>query len=251
MIGCLLSVLLWKFDRQQFIKKMDKILESIIHNRTAIQIAYILITVFLTIILKKVESGEIYNGVTAFLVIDISNTERKNLNLSKKVDFYNSISTVTRAGICGFIAPLFYIIILGNYFGIIYMLVYNIRFNDDNKLFVWIWTILTIIPSLIMEIFLYVIYIVLNRQLKIDFKGEYCINTLTNPLLNVNILAAYVVGINFYYYYNSKNLNYFKSYGKYRNKIEYEDIKNYLSISYVNCIMTFVIFYLVIYIKTP
>lgn len=251
MIGCLLSVLLWKFDRPYFIKKMDKILENRIHNRTVIQITYILIMILLTIVLKKLESREIYNAVTAFLVIDISNTERKNLSLSEKADFYNSISTVTRSGICGFIAPLFYIIILGNYFGIMYMLVYNIRFNDDNKLFVWIWTTLTIIPSLIMEIFLYVIYIVLNRELKIDFKGEYFINTITNPLLNINILAAYVVGINFYYYYSSKNVNYFKSYGKYRNKIEYEDIKNYLSISYVNCIMTFAIFYLVIYIKTP
>ncbi|MCY6370366.1 hypothetical protein [Clostridium ganghwense] len=224
-------------------------MDKIIKNRGIIQIIYVSIIILLFIVLKRIEYGEVYNAVTAFLVIDVSNTERKNLRQRENMDFYNSISTVTRAGVCGLIAPLFYIIILGNFFGIMYMLIYNIRFNNSNKLFIWIWTIFTIIPSLIMEFFLYLIYICIYRKMKIDFKGDYFKNALVNPLLNVNILAAYVEGVNFYYYYNGENSNYFKCYVTYRNKIEYEDVKNYLSVNYIICVFTFIIFYLFTYIK--
>ena len=74
---------------------------------------------------------KLYNAITAFIVIDISNTERKNLNHTEKKYFYDTMSTISRALICGFIAPLFYIIILGNGAAIVFTLIYNLSLDED------------------------------------------------------------------------------------------------------------------------
>lgn len=185
---------------------------------------------------------EFYNAITAFLVIDISSTERNNLNLKEKPDFYNTITTITRANVCGFIAPLLYIFLLGNWFAIIYALIYNASFNKEYILFIKLWTIFTIIPSLILQIFLYLIYLIKGKEFYIDYKGDYIGNLITTPLLNANILAAYIQSINFYYYFRVRGVDYIKYYGKNNRNIEYSHIRSYLSISYCICLISFLVF---------
>jgi hypothetical protein len=64
------------------------------------------------------------------------------------------------------------------------------------------------------------------------------------PLLNVDILGAYVESVNFYYLHSSKNTDYLKSYGEYTKKIDDVCIKDYLSIGYGICLIIFIIFFI-------
>lgn len=206
---------------------------------------YFVLIILVCYLMHLIEDRNIYDFITAFFVIDISNSERKNLDRKGKIYFYNSISMISRSVICGFIAPLFYIMIFGNLAGIIYTLIYNISFDDDLNILKWLFVILSIIPSIISQAFLYLIYAVRNRRFGIDFKGDYLINCFSRPILNADILAAYVESVNFYYYFNNSYTEYLKSYGDYKNKINDICIKDYLSIAYSICMITFILFYIV------
>ncbi|MEA4825970.1 MAG: hypothetical protein VB130_04980 [Clostridium sp.] len=241
-VGCLFSILFWKVDRHKLLKYMDLKIRKIFKYPLLVQAFYILSIILVCLLLKKAAPKELYNAITAFLVIDISNTERYNLSIKEKVDFYNTITTITRAIVCGFIAPLLYILILGNYFAITYTIIHNLSYEKEYKLFLFIWRIFTIVPSLILQMFLYVIFVIRTKEISIDYKNEYISGIFINPLLNANILAAYVESINFYYYFNIKGTDYIKSYGKYNNSIEYGHIKDYLAIAYIVCTIFFIIF---------
>ena len=206
------------------------------------QVSYILVVVTICLLLESFRQQEFYNAITAFLVIDISSTERNNLNLKEKPDFYNTITTITRANVCGFIAPLLYIFLFGNWFAVIYTLVYNCSFNKEYKLMIKVWTILTIIPSLILQMFLYLIHLLKNKEKYIDYKGEYVGTLLTTPLLNADVLAAYVESVNFYYYFRVKGVDYIKCYGKHNRNIGHSHIRSYLSTSYFICLLCFLVF---------
>ena len=247
-IGCLLSILLWRLDRQGLFNFVNIKLKRKIKNVYLVQFIYIcaVIAIYIGLTFMSniflVKSNQIYNAITAFIVIDISNTERENLNHTERKHFYDTISTISRALICGFIAPLFYIIILGNQAAIVFMLLYNLSFDEDLNIIGIILSIATIIPALIAEAFLYIIYVFRNRELKIKFKGDYLNNLWKIPLLNVDILAAYIESVNFYFHYNGNNMHYLKSYGDYTNKIDDVCIKDYLSISYSICFILFTVF---------
>ncbi|KAJ53352.1 hypothetical protein BD780_002295 [Clostridium tetanomorphum] len=185
--------------------------------------------------------------IITFLVIDISNTERKNLEKREKIHFYDSISIISRSVVCGFIAPIFYILIFGNISALVYSFIYNISIQNDIKLFNFLFNIGTIIPCIFVQLYLYIIYVLRNKKLCIDFKGDYFINFYMSPLLNVDILAAYVESVNFYYYFNHNSTDYIKSYGDYKNKINDSCIKDYLSISYGICMVSFILFFILNY----
>jgi hypothetical protein len=246
-VGCLISILLWKLDRQGIVCFVNKKIRRKIKNPYVIQFLYLCALIAIYMGLFIVKNNEIYNAITAFVVLDISNTERKNINNTERKHFYDTISTISRALVCGFIAPLFYIVIIGNAAAIIFTLLYNISFDEELNLIGIFVDIANIIPSLITEVFLYVIYVLRNRKLKIKFKGDYISNLFKMPMLNVDILAAYIESVNFYCHYNGKNMHYLKSYGDYNNKIDDVCIKNYLSISYSVCFMIFTAF-VVIYL---
>jgi hypothetical protein len=246
-IGCLLSLILWKFDRQKLFYKLKDILDKLTKNEIALQIAYTLIVLAVCFFIEQIKIKELYNLITAFLIIDISNTEKHNLKQREKVRFYDSISTISRAVVCGFIAPLLFVALLGNVFGIGYMLIYNISITDEGlDIFGIAFTALTILPALIAEFFLYFVYLCRNRRSAIDFKGDYFSNLLMRPLLNVDILGAYVESVNFYYLYSTKKTDYLKSYGEYTKKIDEVCIKDYLSIAYGICLIIFVLFFIVL-----
>lgn len=241
-VGCLISILLWKLDRQGLVSFLNKKIRKKIKNPYVIQLLYICAVIAIYMGLFIVKNNDIYNAITAFVVLDISNTERKNINNTERKHFYDTISTISRALVCGFIAPLFYIVILGNAAAIVFTLLYNISFDEELNIIAIFVAIANIIPSLITEGFLYIIYVLRNKKLKIKFKGDYIRNLLRMPMLNVDILAAYIESVNFYCHYNGKNMHYLKSYGDYNNKIDDVCIKNYLSISYSICFIIFAAF---------
>jgi len=243
-IGCLLSILLWKLDRQSLFEFINIKLKNKIKNIFVVQCIYLCAIIFIFIGLMYIKNNQLYNAITAFMIIDISNTERKNLKRTEKKYFYDTISTISRALICGFIMPLFYITILGNAAAIVFTIIYNLSFDEDYSIITPLFVLVTIIPSIIGEIFLYIVYIFRNRNLKINFKGDHINNLWKMPLLNVDILAAYIESVNFYYYYNGNNKHYMKSYGEYSNTIDNVNIKDYLSISYSICFIVFAVFIL-------
>lgn len=246
-VGCLVSIMLWRVDRQNIFYKINTFLEKILRNKLFIKILYIFIIISICLLISQIRYLELNNFITAFLVIDISNTEKKNLKQKEKFKFYDSISIISRAVVCGFIAPLLIIILLGNIYGIAYMLIYNISLvYEELDGFKILFTISTIFPALIVEILLYIVYLCRNKKSKIDFKGDYLINCFVRPLLNVDILGAYIESVNFYYLYSSKNTDYLKSYGEYTKKIDEISVKDYLSIAYGICLIFFVIFYIMI-----
>lgn len=249
-IGCLLSILLWKLDRQRLFNFVNMKFKKKIKNLYVVQFLYLcaVIAIFIGLTFMAntffIKSNEIYNAITAFLVIDISNTERKNLNHTEKKHFYDTISTISRALICGFIAPLFYVIVLGNGVAIAFTLLYNMSLDENFNIIGLLLAIANIIPSLIAEMFLYVIYVCRNKNIKVNFKGDYVSNLFKTPLLNVDIFAAYIESVNFYFHSNGNNMHYLKSYGDYNNKIDAVCIKDYLSISYSICFILFTVFVL-------
>ncbi|MBU3142286.1 hypothetical protein [Clostridium sp. CF012] len=238
--GCLFSILLWKLDRQGLFYFINIKLRKKIKNIYAVQFLYFLVVIAIYIGLSFVKSNEVYNALTAFIVIDVSNTERKNLNHTERKHFYDTMSTISRSLVCGFIAPLFYIIVFGNEAAIVFTLIFNLSFDDSLNIIGVILSIACIIPALIAEIFLYAIYVFKNKNLKIKFKGDYINNLWKTPLVNVDILAAYIESVNFYFYYNGNNMHYLKSYGEYNNKIDDACIKDYLSVSYTICFILFI-----------
>lgn len=233
-------------DRQALFKKLDIYMFKVLKNKIFVQVVYIILIIIVCFIAGKIRNKNIYDAVTAFLVIDISNTERKNLNKKDKVYFYDSISLISKAVICGFAAPLFYILVLGNRIGLIYTLIYNIGLDNELIFYRIINNVMSIIPALVSQCFLYIVYICRNKKFSIDFKGDYLINCFIRPLLNVDIMAAYVESVNFYYYFSSSDAEYLKSYGDYKNKINEVCIKDYLSIAYSICMILFIIFYILI-----
>lgn len=143
-------------------------------------------------------------------------------------------------------APLFYILVFSsNYIGIIYIILYNISETKRYNLIDFILNVLNIIPALIIQGLFYVVYVIRNKSLSIDFKGDYILNTLTRPLLNIEIMAAYIESVNFYYHFSSKELSFIKSYGKYNNKIDEVCLKDYLSINYAIAFIYFMVFILI------
>jgi hypothetical protein len=246
-VGCLLSLIFWKFDRQKLFYKLNSYLAKVIKSKVILQVVYAFLIIAVCFLVEQIKSKELYNLITAFLIIDISNTEKNNLKQREKVRFYDSISTISRAVVCGFIAPLLFAAFFGNVFGIGYMLIYNISSSDERlDLLNFVFTVLTIAPSLIAEIFLYFVYLCRNKKSAIDFKGDYFINFFLRPLLNVDILGAYVESVNFYYLYSTKKTDYLKSYGEYTKKIDDVCIKDYLSIAYGICLIVFVLFFILL-----
>jgi hypothetical protein len=245
-VGCLVSVLLWRIDRISVFHVVHKFIKARIKNPLFLQTFYIVIIIVILVCLYYIDYNEIYNFITAFLVIDISSTKRKNVSSKEKAHFYNSISLITRSLLCGFIAPLFFIIIGGNNFAIAYMLIQSVYSIEGYMLFKVIFNILTFIPALTTQLILFIIYTMRNRKVAIDFKGDYLMNCFVRPLLNIDIMAAYIESVNFYYHFNHRKMHYIKSYGEYSNKIDELCIKDYLSLSYGICVLCFILFFLLI-----
>ena len=245
-LGCLVSILLWKIDRQKIFKKINDRLLKIFREKIIVEVIYLSFIIGIFFVYYYFGTNEYMNFITAFFVINISYSERYNLNLNDKIQFYKSLSLLTKGILCGFIAPLFYIMVFrNNYYGLVYFMIYELYEIGDYVLIDFIFRIATIIPSLILQGIYYIIYILKNRTLKMDFKGDYFSNVIKRPALNPDIMAAYIENINFYYYFQSRNTSYIKSYGNFNSKIDKECIKDYLNIIYGVAFLVFIVFLII------
>ncbi|GAA0767572.1 hypothetical protein GCM10008908_06810 [Clostridium subterminale] len=216
-----------------------------IRDKAVLQWVYFILIIILGVIISIISDSEIVNAIVAFFVIEISNSERKTVikKSTEKKEFYNTLSLISKSLICGFLAPLIYILLIGNTGGVIYTLIYYTSDDEGLKFINSILNMLNIIPTLIGGMFLYIVYVIRNKTFKINFKGDFFINIFTNPLLNIYILAAYIESVNFYYI-QDKGVHYLKSYGVYQGKIDDLCVKDFLTVIYGVCFIFFVIFWI-------
>ncbi|WP_346936978.1 hypothetical protein [Clostridium sp.] len=216
-----------------------------IRDKAVLQWVYFILIIILGVIISIISDSEIVNAIVAFFVIEISNSERKTVikKSTEKKEFYNTLSLMSKSLICGFLAPLIYILLIGNTGGVIYTLIYYTSDDEGLKFINSILNMLNIIPTLIGGMFLYIVYVIRNKTFKINFKGDFFINIFTNPLLNIYILAAYIESVNFYYI-QDKGVHYLKSYGVYQGKIDDLCVKDFLTVIYGVCFIFFVIFWI-------
>jgi hypothetical protein len=210
-----------------------------------LQVLYLILIIALGLMISLISNNELVNAIVAFFVIEISNSERKTVvkRGTEKKEFYNTLSLISKSLVCGFLAPLIYILIIGNGGGVIYTLIYYVSDGEELKFIHSILNGLNIIPTIIGEVFLYIIYVIRNKTFKINFKGDFFINLFTNPLLNIYILAAYIESVNFYYI-QDKGVHYLKSYGVYQGKIDDLCVKDFLTVIYGICFVTYIIFWI-------
>lgn len=241
----MLSILFWKFDRHDLAIKVNEKFSAKIRDKAVLQWVYFILIIILGVIISAISNSEIVNAIVAFFVIEISNSERKTVikKSTEKKEFYNTLSLISKSLICGFLAPLIYILIIGNTGGVIYTLIYYTSDDEGLKFINSILNMLNIIPTLIGGMFLYIVYVIRNKTFKINFKGDFFINIFTNPLLNIYILAAYIESVNFYYI-QDKGVHYLKSYGVYQGKIDDLCVKDFLTVIYGVCFIFFVIFWI-------
>ncbi|WP_346913527.1 hypothetical protein [Clostridium sp.] len=241
----MLSILFWKFDRHDLAITVNEKFNAKIRDKAVLQWVYFILIIILGVIISAISNSEIVNAIVAFFVIEISNSERKTVikKSTEKKEFYNTLSLISKSLICGFLAPLIYILIIGNTGGVIYTLIYYTSDDEGLKFINSILNMLNIIPTLIGGMFLYIVYVIRNKTFKINFKGDFFINIFTNPLLNIYILAAYIESVNFYYI-QDKGVHYLKSYGVYQGKIDDLCVKDFLTVIYGVCFIFFVIFWI-------
>ncbi|WP_346928251.1 hypothetical protein [Clostridium sp.] len=241
----MLSILFWKFDRHDLAIKVNEKFSAKIRDKSVLQWVYFILIIILGVVISTVSNSEIVNALVAFFVIEISNSERKTVikKSTEKKEFYNTLSLISKSLICGFLAPLIYILIIGNTGGVIYTLIYYTSDDEGLKFINSILNMLNIIPTLIGGMFLYIVYVIRNKTFKINFKGDFFINIFTNPLLNIYILAAYIESVNFYYI-QDKGVHYLKSYGVYQGKIDDLCVKDFLTVIYGVCFIYYVIFWI-------
>lgn len=234
----------WKFDRHNLFTRINFKVNVIVKNKKLLQVIYLIFIVVLGMIINIISKNELIDAIVAFFVIEISNSERKTVikKSTEKKEFYNTLSLISKSLICGFLAPLTYILIIGNGGGVMYTLIYYISDDEDFKFINAILNMLNIIPTLIGGMFLYIIYIIRNKTFKINFKGDFLGNLVTNPLLNIYILSAYIESVNFYYI-QDKGVHYLKSYGVYQGKIDDLCVKDFLTIIYGLCFILYIIFW--------
>ncbi len=237
-LGCLVSIMLWNFQRQKVFKLTDNYCCRFIRIKAARYVVYLLIILTAVGLTAKYGNGEIVNFITAFLVIDISTSERENINI-KDVKFHKTISIVCKSLVCGFCAPLFYILIFGNYFAVLYFMLYNLCCCSEYEIFEIVLNILTIIPAFIVQVILYLIYIFTSKKYTMDFKGDYIVNSLKKPLLNIEIMAAYIEAVGFYYHIYENDTSYIKIYGEEKSKVEEIQVKHYLGVIYIAAFFMF------------
>lgn len=247
LIGCLFSILFYKFDRSRYWLKINGVIKKAVNDIILVQILYMSVICIITYLLADLGESEIVDGIVLFIVIDISYTEKKILDRGcrdKRKKFYKSISVISKSFIEGFAAPLIYIMCFGNWAGIGYFMTVMVSKDKECTVFSFVLKILSIIPSLAGCFILYIIYIARCRTWRINFKGDFLHNVVNNPLLNIYIMAAYIESVNFYYV-EEREVHYLKSYGAFKGKIDDMCVKNYVSIIYGVSFVIFLLFWIV------
>lgn len=248
LLGGVMSLVLYRVNRRQMVSLFKLWLESSIKNKFILQLAFIGTILLINLIIFFIPENEFINGVVAFAILEINGTTR-GINCKNSDDrkyFYNTLVIIGKSFIGSFVAPLIIILLFGNAtavaYGLLYYLIDDAEFPLGEKLL----NILYIVPSIIGDGLLYVVYIFRNKTMKIKFKGEFFHNIIYMPLLNIYILGAYIESVNFYYIENRKVVHYLRSYGGYQSKIDDIAIKDLITIIYGVAGIAFIIFLIII-----
>lgn len=248
MIGCFISIIFWGIDRE---KALNNILQKVNGRGTykfmkVVHAIFIGCMVGLTfyveryVILENKLLKELLGAIIGIIVIDISNADKKSIKSEgDKKYFCDTISLVSRGITCGFIGPIIYVNTFGMYFALLYSMIYHYVLVHKVGLINRLKNLLDIIPSMLAIICLYFVYIFRYKNVYLSFKGDFLKNIFLNPLLNVDILGAYVQGVGFYSYQQEATA-FIKAYGKFQRKIDRECVVNYISLAYIICLLVFV-----------
>lgn len=247
-VGALASLFCYKLHRRRLWGKLHKKICSKVLNKNILEFIYLLFVILLFFIMMVLKDNHYLDGIVAFLIIDIiyDKNSIKGRKALEKRRHYTNISKITNKFLEGFIAPLLYIILLGNAGGVFYFFIS--LFSEDTTFTICkaILNILNFLPSLIGCGALYVVYAIRNKTLKISLKGDFLNNLFHEPMLNLYIFAAYIELVNFYYYEEVNGVHYMKSYGKYLGKIDDISVHDYESIVYGAGFLLFTIFFIIV-----
>ncbi len=246
--GCLISIFLWRINRQGIFLKLDRKFARFIPSIVLRDEIYLLATIILALMFFMIGRGEIFNFVTAFAVIDVSNTERESVEMEGITPSHRQLISLSEALICGFIAPLAAIMLFGNWAGIFYVGISFIRELHPRRAVLFIYNVLNIVPCMVLNIVLYIIYMLKQKTLYADFQGDFLKNLFIDPLLNIYIISSQLEGVNLYHYFLKNDRCYIKKYGTYTDECSVEALKNYLSIVYAICLIYFVAFYAILFL---
>ncbi|MGM9974652.1 MAG: hypothetical protein ACI33K_11500 [Clostridiaceae bacterium] len=241
-LGCLLSILLWSLKRSTVFNKIEYLGHKFHKGKILVYLLYLIMMItgvwfFLTY------KNEWTSFIIAFMVVDISNSEKSNINASE-LKFHKTIALNCKALVCGFVAPLFYILIFGNYMGFIYTLVFHISEQGNYRMLTYLLNILSIIPAFISQVILYGIALVIGCK-DIDFKGDYIENSFKRPFLNLEVIAASIESVSFYYYFQEGKDGFIKAYGKEKNRLSFKNIIHYTGILYTASFVSYIVFIII------
>ncbi|WP_040194886.1 hypothetical protein [Clostridium culturomicium] len=269
LVGGTLSLLFYKLDRKHIVSTFRWGVEAKIKNKKAVNIIYLLLTALVASAVYLIPESEAINGIVAFGVLEIvgavekksgnnfnkgikieKNLSRKrkiiNKNINDRKVFYETLTLLGKSLIGSFITPLLIIVFFGNGASVAYGMIYFYFDELAHGVGEKILNIIFILPSLIGDGLLYLIYICRNKTFKISFKGEFFQNLFYMPLLNVYILGAYIETVNFYYFENYEVVHYIKSYGVYQGKIDEVATKDLVTIIYGVAGVAFILFIVLI-----
>lgn len=257
--GGMLSLLLWKLDRRGVVSTIKGFLGYGLKHREVVDAVALVIIMVLVVIVNLIPEGEAINCMVAFSVLEITqgqndksiknlrkNTTRKNLSAKERKAFYSTLLIMGKSLIGSFITPLIIIMFLGNGMAVAYGMIYFYFGEGNYKGVKKLLNVFFIIPSLIGDGFLYLVYICRNKTFKISFKGEFFQNLFYMPLLNIYILGAYIETVNFYYVECYEVVHYLRSYGRYQGKVDEVAIKDLVTIIYGVAGAAFILFIVLI-----
>ena len=98
-----------------------------------------------------------------------------------------------------------------------------------------------IIPAFFAQGILYVIAFILGCK-EINFKGDYLVNSIKRPFLNLEIIAASIESVSFYYYFQDGEDGFIKVYGKDKNRLSIKSIIHYTGILYTASFVSYIVF---------
>lgn len=252
LIGGTLSLLLYKIDRKSVTARIKFILKTNVKNEKYVNIILLLLITSVAIMVYLAPQSEEINAIISFVVLELMGREvevkekKSRRNPSERKIFYDTLFKLGRALIGTFITPLIIILLFGNVVAIVYGMVYFFFDEINYGLGAKIINIIFIIPSLIGDGLLYLVYICRNGTFKISFKREFFHNLVYMPLLNIYILGAYIETVNFYYIENCEAVHYLRSYGDYQGKIDEIAIRDLVTIIYGVAAVLFILFIILI-----
>lgn len=258
-IGILFSFILVKFDKKVFLHKIQSAIEKKFRTSYLYEIVFCICTVimaaaifiigyclnrffhsFSIVFLKNID---FYNILAVFFLLDFSSTESLAMKCDSSDQFNSVIKSISSSVTFGFIAPLLYIGVFGNFFAIIICLILSSK-NENTGIIRSLYRLFAVPPSILAMIIISLLLLVTNRYRSVSFKSMFFTNLFLDPILNIYILIAALMDTFMIIDYKNIYDNRVVKYGSNRN-IEQLNLYWLLAKSYIICSFMFIIFVLI------